>query len=367
MREKAARYALLAGQRAAKLAAWKEAVDFFEQALMGIEAPKRHNVMLALGQAYLQAGRISQATAILRESLAVAQKEADVDAENMAMQILAESLMMQDYYEDVMVLAREIIDLGRPEMTMIGHALLGAALSQEGVDLDEAARQLKRAESELQQRSDEQNLVLLAEVRFELGNVFAKQGDLARAVEQYRAVLELVRTPANEASWRWHILAHNNLAFHLHLLADPKAEETIQVGMSLGREQGAITLLPFLLSTAGEIALAQGDYLAAEGHFREGLALAEQFGHPERTVGLMANLGLVARERGETGVAIERLSNALARAGKIQNQYQATQLRLWLAPLLPESQAQPLIEEAREMAEKGGYSRLLDKAVRLTV
>lgn len=367
LREKAARYALLAGERAARLAAWQEAVDFYELALAGIEASKRQEVLLALGQAYLQEGRIGQATAILREALVVAQEKADVEAENMAMQVLAESLLIQDYYEDVIDLAGEIIDLGRPEMTAIGHALLGAALSQEGVNLVEASTQLRGAESALQQRSDGQSLVLLAEVNFELGNVFAKQGDLLRAVQHYRAVLELVRMPENETGWRWHILAHNNLAFHLHLLADPQAEEIIQAGMALAREQGTITLLPFLLSTAGEIALAHGDLLRAAGYFREGLALAEQFDHSERIVGLTANLGLVARDLGKTAEAVERLSTALTKAGEMHNHYQATQLRLWLAPLLPESQAHPLIEEAKAMAQKGGYGRLLDEAARLTL
>jgi tetratricopeptide (TPR) repeat protein len=366
MREKAARYAFLAGKRAAKLAAWQEAIDFYKQALAGIEVSKRQEALLALGQAYLQEGRINRATAILREALVLAQKEADTDVENMAMQVLAESLLMQDYYEDVIDLAREIIDLGRPEMSTIGFALLGAALSQEGVSLAEAAAHLRRAESELRQRSDEQSLVLLAEVKFELGSVFAKQGDLPRAVKQYRAVLELVRVPEAETAWRWHILAYNNLAFHLHLLADPQADEIIQAGLALAREQGAITLLPFLLSTAGEIALAQGDSLTAEGYFREGLALAEQFDRPERIVGLTANLGLVARDRGQTAVAVERLSTALTKAGEIQNHYQATQIRLWLAPLLPESQALPLLEEARAMSEKGGYGRLLGEASQLT-
>jgi tetratricopeptide (TPR) repeat protein len=335
--------------------------------LAGIEASKRQKVLLVLGQAYLQIGRMSRATAILREALILAREEADTDVENMVMQVLAESLMMQDYFEDVILWAREIIDLGRPEMSAIGFALLGAALSQESVNLAEAVTHLRRAESILRTRNDEQSLVILAEVKFELGNIAAKQGDLSGAVKEFREVLELVRAPKDETAWRWHILAYNNLAFHLHLLADPRAEENIQVGLTLAREQGAITLLPFLLSTAGEIALARGDLPTAEGYFQEGLALAERFSRQERIVGLTANLGLVARESGQTATAIEWLSTALTRADEIQNYYQATQIRLWLAPLLPDSQARPLIKEARAMAEKGGYGRLLDEAAQLTM
>ena len=366
MREKAARFALLAGRRAAGLAAWQEAIAFYEQTLAGIKASERQTVLLALGQAYLPEGRITQATEILREALDLAQKQDDIEIENMAMQFLAESLLMQDYYEDVIDLAQEIIGLQRPEMSTIGYALMGAALSQEGANLVEAASHLRRAESDLQQHVDERSLVLLAEVKFELGTVFAKQGDLASAVREYRAVLDLLHESEAEMAWRWHILAYNNLAFHLHLLDDPQAEEYVQIGLALAREQGAIALMPFLLSTAGEIALARRALPAAESYFQDGLVLAEQFDRPERIVGLTANLGLVARDRGQTDLAVERLKAALQKAEALHNYYQATQIRLWLAPLVPDSDALALLDEARAMSEKRGYGRLLDEAARLT-
>jgi hypothetical protein len=119
MREKTARCALLAGQRAARLAAWQEAIAFYEQSLVDIEASKRQAFLLALGQANLQEGRISHATEILREVLFLARKQADTGIENMAMQVLAESLLLQDYHEDVIDLAREIIDLRRPPTRLV--------------------------------------------------------------------------------------------------------------------------------------------------------------------------------------------------------------------------------------------------------
>jgi hypothetical protein len=71
---------------------------------------------------------------------------------------------------------------------------------------------------------------------------------------------------------------------------------------------------PYLLSTLGEIALAANDLDLAERYFAEGLALAEQLSMPERLAGLTANLGLVARARGQNDLAIHRLSTARAGA-----------------------------------------------------
>ena len=75
----------------------------------------------------------------------------------------------------------------------------------------------------------------------------------------------------------------------------------------MAQERGAISMQAFLLSTMGEIALAQGDLATAERHFSEGLAIAERLNVPERIAGLGANLGLIAQRRGNTAAAIQRL------------------------------------------------------------
>ena len=133
------------------------------------------------------------------------------------------------------------------------------------------------------------------------------------------------------------VLAHNNLAYHLHLLHDPEAAEHARLGMRLAQERGILWLQPYLYSTLGEIALAAGDLETAERNFSEGLAVAERHVIPERIAGLTANLGLVAIRRGQTALAIHRLSTALARADAAGTQHLAAQIRLWLAPLLPPS------------------------------
>ena len=126
-----------------------------------------------------------------------------------------------------------------------------------------------------------------------------------------------------------------------------------------------MSLLPFVLSTQGEIALAAGDFGLAEAAFAEGLELAEQFGNAERVAGLTANLGRLAAARGETALAIHRLSAAMTRADALGTQHLAAQIRLWLAPHLPPAEARATLAEARAIAESGQRRRLLEEIQRL--
>ena len=122
---------------------------------------------------------------------------------------------------------------------------------------------------------------------------------------------------------------------------------------------------PFLFSTLGEISLADNDLNQAEKYFNDGLALAERTSSPERIIGLTANLGLVAKARGDTTLAIHRLSTALARADALGTQHLAAQIRLWLIPLLPAHEARAYLAEVRAITEASGRKRLLAEADRL--
>ena len=108
-----------------------------------------------------------------------------------------------------------------------------------------------------------------------------------------------------------------------------------------------------------------GRFNLSEKHFQEGLTLAERFSIQERQAGLAANLGRVAAQRGQTSLAIHRLSTALSQADALGAHHLAIQVRLWLAPLLPEDERGVLLREARNMAESSGRERLLEEVARL--
>jgi len=362
--ERAAPYAFRAGQLAAHLAAWKEAVAFYEQALAAtFDADQRRSILMALGEAHLQAGESAQAAETFRAALALASaRGADVDAARLA---LARSLLSQARYSEAIALAQQVRETGQPENAVDAELLWGTLISVEGSDLAGAADHLKKAETLLLQASGRPDLACLAQVKFEQGSVAAQQGNLPLAIAFYRETLAVADEAGAEIALQWQILSRNNLAYHLNLMGDSTALQYAREGQSMAQEKGVLGLQPYLLSTLGEIALAQNDLDMAEKYFTEGLALAERLSIPERLAGLTANLALVARQRGETALAVHRLSTALARADALGISHLATQIRLWLVPLLPLSEARTHLVQARTIAESSGRRLLLDQVIHL--
>ena len=371
--ERAARFAFRAGQLAADLAAWSEAIAFFEQALSHMEpldeAGQRQAILAALGRACLQAGQMPRASSALRAALDLS-KEGHHQVDDGVLYLgLSNALILGNRFDELRALAEEISLDPRPEAAVNAAFLRGLALSHNRPDLNGAVAQLQKAEALLRQlglaTQPDEAMVTLAQIKFELGNILARRGDLAAAIEQYRAGLAATHALESEAALQSHILFYNNLAYHLHLLHDPTAGEYARRGLALAQEKGILSFLPYLWSTLGEIALAENDLIGAEQHFKEGLALAQQFSMPERIAGLTANLGLVAKARGQSEAAITQLSEALAQAEALRLRFLTSQIRLWLAPLLEPAAAAPHLAAAQAIAEHDGYEHLLAEAHRL--
>ncbi len=358
--DRAAYYAFLAGQRAADLAAWAEAIAFYQQALAGADDARRVTIYLAIAEAHFQMGALAQASEACRAAIELAEAQHDQAAADRARLMLARTLIGQARYAEVIEIAQRVLAAEHPDNMVSAELLWGTALSVEGVDLAGAAEHLQRAAAFCAAQS---NPADLAQIKFELGSVAAQRGDLPAAIASYREALAVAE--ANPSAAHYRILAHNNLAYHLLLLGDPSASAHAQTGLSLAREAGLLFYVPYLLSTLGEIALAQSDLDTAERSFTEGLELAERLTIPERIAGLTANLGLVAIRRGQTALAIHRLSTALAQADALGTRHLAAQIRIWLAPILPPAEAHAMLAEARAIAESGGRRRLLDEIDRL--
>lgn len=369
--ERATKYAFRAGQLAADLAAWNEAVAFFEQALSESESlagpAKQQAILAALGQAYLRAGHFTKAVETLRAALDLTKMgQSQVNTGILTMN-LSQALLLGTRFDELLALAEEVKAGSRPEFAASAAYLYGIALSHGRSDLTGAIAYIQQAEALLRQSGREaiEGLVTFDQIKFELGNISARRGDLPAAIKHYRDGLEGTRNLESDATLRSHILFYNNLAYHLHLLNDPAAADYAHQGLALAQERGVLSLLPYLWSTLGEIALAQNDLTAAERHFNEGLSLAHQFSIPERIAGLTANLGLVAKQRGQRDLALEYLSTGLAQAETLNIRFLATKIRLWLIPLLSPAEARSHLATARSIAGQDGYERLLVEAVRL--
>ncbi|MBI4318119.1 MAG: AAA family ATPase [Chloroflexi bacterium] len=363
--ERASQYAFLAGQGASRLAAWSEAIAYYEQALAGSDRSQGLPILIALGEARFQTGHYAQASEAFREAVSLAESSGEAASTDAVRLSLVRSFLPQARFAEATALAQRVRDTGHAASAITAEFLWGTALSLEGADLIEANRHLKAAQ-ELCNEKAPIDLSSLAKIRFELGGIAAQQGDLSRAIGLYHQALDTARRSEDrDAASPYLVLAHNNLAYHLHLLNEPTALEYAAGGLALARERGQIGLEPYLLSTLGEIALANGDLETAERHLAEGLAIAERLSIPERIAGLTANLGLLAARRGETPLAIYRLSTALAQADALGTRQLSAQIRLWLVPLLPPREARARLAEARSIAETGGRRRLLEEVARL--
>lgn len=363
--ESAAPYAFKAGQSAARLAAWHEAIEQFEHALEGTRQPSEQvSILSALAQAQLNSGQAALAVESYRRAIHV---EKDPERRTDLRLELCQAYFTLARYGEALALAAQLSDTGdetavTPLQQARAELLWGTILSAEGADLQAASEHLERALARMA-NCPTTNPALMAQAQFERGGLAAQQGDFATALGYYEQTLAIAREDGDLPMWE--ALALNNLAYHLLLLGDqarlPEADTHTRQGLRLAEDRGLLNLLPYLYSTRGELQLAAGNVADAQVSFLAGLAQAEAIGHQERIAGLNANLGLAARARGEHSTAIHRLSTALAQADAVGTQHLAAQIRIWLAPLLPPDEARHRLAEARAIAQAGGRRKLLEQ------
>jgi tetratricopeptide (TPR) repeat protein len=234
----------------------------------------------------------------------------------------------------------------------------------EGSDLPAAERHLQTAAA-AHRRID--NLADLSATLFELGNVAAQRGDLARALERYEEAAH-----AAEAGRAPYILAlaYNNIAYHnLRLGHLPAAQRALAQGQALAEKEQLTGALLHLHSTAGEIQLYQGEWAAANDMFRRGQTLAEELGNIERQAGYRAGLALSARGQGDCLRATMLLEEALALIEGHGYWHLRTRLLLWLAETLLQGgrvdAARSQLDAALTTADTHGRALLLLRGKRL--
>lgn len=361
--ERAAAYAWRAGNFAANVAAWGEAAALYELALQGERDDHvRAKILAALGDAQFHQAAFARATESYRRGLELARASRDFALMEQALLALTMSLFPQARYAEAIVYARALQQTGPAELSGAAEFAWGTALAVESAHPVEAEAHLRAADEFFAQPLGYTTQVTPARRKYQLAAVLGQRGDSAAAVAAYREALEIVQTDAMQLDITRTIMLYNNLGYHLHLLGDlSQAAEMVRAGMRFAQEKGSLSHLPYLLSTSGEIALAQKDLDAAETFFRQGLALAEKIPIPERIAGITANLGLVAQARGQNERARQLLSSALERADAVGNGHLSVRIRIWLARLVPPAQARTYVRQARRIAEANGYAGLLQE------
>ena len=294
------------------LAAWVEAIAFYEQALeFEPDEAKRAQIFLEMGAARFHKGDFAPASDDYRIAVNLAgaqQRLALLEAAHLA---LNQSFLPQARFAEAIALAKELRESGPPELAVCAEFCWGTGLGVESAHPIEAEFHLREAERLLAERRDITGSITLAQIMYQLAGAVGQQGRSLEAIELYRKALAMQERGDATLDILRNIMLYNNLAYHLHLVGDPSAADYIRAGIKLAREKGSLSHLPYLYSTSGEIALAQGDLDGAEKYFSDGLALAEQAPVPERIAGMTANLGLVARQRGDTDSGLRAVEQSV--------------------------------------------------------
>jgi predicted ATPase len=361
--KRAGPYALRAGQRSGELAAWAEAIAFFQQALQAEpDAGQQLKIDLASGEARFHSGDFAGADDDYRAAIRLATALQDWPSLEAAYLALNVALLPQARYAEAVALGRELRRDGPPQLAVAAEFMLAAALSVESAHPVEAEFHVRQAERLLREQAPPTSQVSLAQIKYQLAGIVGQQGRAAEAVALYREALDLSLNGGQTLDLLRQIMLYNNLAYQLHLTGDQAAAaEHAQAGIRLAQERGSLTHLSYLLSTSGEIALANGDLDGAEAFFTEGLALARQVPIAERIAGHLANLGLVAVRREQAELARTRLREALAQADSVGARHLAVRIRLWLALLVSADEAAELLRQGRVIAKEAGYYGLLNE------
>jgi DNA-binding SARP family transcriptional activator/tetratricopeptide (TPR) repeat protein len=323
----AAHYAELAGEQALSLAAPREALQFYTQALQLEPTLTRQ---LGLARSLERSGDLQ--AAITAYEVARARAEAQGERSVMARASLgiADASLAAGQVEAVVVWARrglsELETSADRELQTFGAFLLGAGLLRTEGATEQAAAELARA-ADL--AASHRLTALASRSQFELGNLRAQGGDLPAARQCMDAAIALAQTaraPFQET------LVHNNAAYYALLAGDlTDARAHLQSAQDLADAWALDVPHQWLASTWGELALAEGRWDEAESWFQSGKAVAEGYLNRAQVANYNANLGQVARGRGDLEGAIALLERARGEAGALGAAYLQAQIDLWLA------------------------------------
>ncbi len=142
MRNGPHRMRLRAAQLAMQFAAWREAIEFYEQALhVDLPPLERAAILMELGEAHLRAGETAQASETYRSALQLCAPDSlEADRARLA---LAQALLNQARYAEAIALVKHVRDAGRAALIVGAEMQWGTTLSVEGADLIGAAEHLQ--------------------------------------------------------------------------------------------------------------------------------------------------------------------------------------------------------------------------------
>jgi len=374
--ERARRYGLQVLDELARDNANTQTLDFLHHLydLLAPSAPAEElwRLARALGQVHQTLGQVGEAAAWYERERQYAEEMGDVMAQVIAYFAAGELALVANNYDDAaqaankgLSLSSSLPDEQHVSLMARGHRLLGAALAMEGSDLSAAEHHLQEAVAAHRLSDNREDLCA---VLFELGNVAAQRGEIARALDLYE---EAAKAAEAAHVYYFQALAYNNLAYHSLLLGQLEAAQSaLTRGYALAERHQMFGALLHLASTRGEILLYREEWAEAWTTFQNGLTLAEELGNLERQAGFRAGLALAARGQGRIEEAISLLEEALLLISERGYWHLRTRLQLWLAETLlldgRRGEAAVHLDAALQTAREHGRAHLLAQGERLS-
>jgi tetratricopeptide (TPR) repeat protein len=183
--------------------------------------------------------------------------------------------------------------------------LTAAGVARQSQAYDDASAQLDRAAQLVRVH---QLPELAPQIAFERGNLLANRGDLRAALAAFAEALQLARAVKNPL---YEAMAHNNLAYHAMLAGElDMAHKHMRDAEALAEQYALSFLWQYVHSTAGEIALAQGQLDTADRAFARALDAARAWDNRVHIANVRVNQALVAHTRNDLAQAHALLDEA---------------------------------------------------------
>jgi eukaryotic-like serine/threonine-protein kinase len=272
---KQAHYAAIAGDLAARISAFGQALALYNRALALLPEnsnnPERLSLLLRTGETYRQLGQFSEAGQYLELALTLAHQR-DLDAE-------AEALYQ---------------------------------LSQVAVGIGNLTRANQRLTESLALARNTADSALLARVLYGLGDLAWRKGDLDSALKQVNESLNIARQ-SNQLTQVLYAL--NRLgAIYLDTHQHEQARQFYAEGKGLARQIGNRERLAAITMNTGLVDYFEEHYADARASYLEALALAQEVGNQHLIAVNLLNIGDVSLRLHDTEQARNYLHDALALA-----------------------------------------------------
>jgi tetratricopeptide (TPR) repeat protein len=285
--------------------AFVEAASYARRALEWESTPQRQ---LLLGEALVPGGNAREAQAELEAALRGFEQVGDAVGMTRASIWLGRIAIAASQPEVAHTwLARAPLEQAQRIDPALGAQvhLLAAGVERQSEAYAAAEVQLDQAAALVQTH---ELVGMQAQIAFERGNLLANRGDLPAALAAFAEALRLAEETSNPV---YTAMAQNNLAYHTLLAGDvTSAQAHIRAAEEFTERSGLSFLWQFVHSTAGEIALAQGELDAADTALARAFEAARTWGNRSHMANVRANQAEVVRARHDQSQARALLDEA---------------------------------------------------------